>query len=148
MNLALEDGRWEVVEHRDAVAVLALRDGKVLAVKQYRVAIGRETIELPAGLIEPGENPEDAARRELMEEAGFDAQLEPLVGFYTSPGFCDEYIHLFKATHLTPRKRPPDPGEAIEVLWLEPRVFLEGIQRGEIATSGPTVAGLLTLGRI
>jgi len=145
LALALEDERWEIVEHKDAVAVLAERDGRVLVVEQYRVAIGARTLELPAGLIEPGEAPRQAARRELMEEAGFDARLREVLSFYTSPGFTDERITLFYAEDLTERRRPPDPDEALTVRWVETERLLADLHAGRLRTSSPTVAGLLWL---
>jgi len=145
LALALQDERWEIVEHKDAVAVLALAEERVLVVEQYRVAIDQTTLELPAGLIEPGEAPVAAARRELMEEAGFDAELTELLSFYSSPGFTDERITLFLARNLTVRRRPADPDEKLRVRWIEWRALLEDIQAGRVATSSPTVAGLLWL---
>ena len=68
LNLALE-GPYEIVEHAHAVAILVERDGRILFVRQYRPAVGTATLEIPAGLIDPGETPEEAARRELAEEA-------------------------------------------------------------------------------
>jgi len=145
LALAIEDGRWEIVEHKDAVAVLAMREGKLLFVEQYRPAIRAVTLELPAGLVEPGEDPREAARRELMEEAGFDAEMQELFSFYSSPGFTDEKITLFQARGLVPRRRPPDPGEALKVRWLPLDEALSKLFSGELITSSPTVAGLLWL---
>jgi len=145
LALAIEDGRWEVVEHQDAVAVVALLEGRLLMVEQYRVAVGRTTLELPAGLVEEGEDPLQAARRELMEEAGYDAELSPVLSFYSSPGFTDELIHLFSARNLTPRARPQDPDERVERRWVDPRWAIAALYSGELVTSGPTVAGLLWL---
>ncbi len=147
LSLVLEDGRWEIVEHKDAVAVLAVEDGRVLMVEQYRPAIRRTTLELPAGLIEPGESPLEAARRELMEEAGFDAELKALFSFYSSPGFTDERITLFEATRLTPKKRSPDPGEELRVRWIPVEKVIQDFLSGALVTSSPTAAGLLWLYR-
>ena len=147
LSLLVADDRWEIVRHKDAVAVLAVDAGEVLLVRQYRVAIGAETLELPAGLIEPGEAPEEAARRELMEEAGYDAELTLLFGFYSSPGFTDEYIHLFKAERLTPARRPQDPGENVRAGWYDLEEIWQRFLRGELKTSSPTAAGLLWLRR-
>ncbi len=147
LSLVLEDGRWEIVEHKDAVAVLAVQEGRVLMVEQYRPAIRRNTLELPAGLIEPGESPLEAARRELMEEAGYDAELKELFSFYTSPGFTDERITLFEATRLLPRRLPPDPGEKLKVRWIPVEKAIQGFLSGAQVTSSPTAAGLLWLYR-
>lgn len=145
LALAIEDDYWEIVEHKDAVAVLATREDKVLFVEQFRPAIQAVTLELPAGLIEPGENPVDAARRELMEEAGFDAEMRELFSFYSSPGFTDEKITLFEAQKLVPRRRPADPEENLRVRWIPPEEAYRALRAGELVTSGPTVAGLLWL---
>ena len=145
LSLVIEDGRWEIVEHKDAVAIIAVREGRVLMVRQYRPAIKRETLELPAGLIEPGESPLEAARRELREEAGFDAELKELFSFYSSPGFTDEKITLFFAESLRPAPLAPDPGERLTPLWLPLDEALGKLFSGELLTSSPTVAGLLWL---
>jgi len=105
----------EVVEHSGGVVILALKDNKILTVKQYRYPIQQTSIELPAGKLEKGENPDYAAKRELEEETGFVAQNWTSLGFiYTSPGFCDEKLHLYLAQHLTYRKENPDEDEILE----------------------------------
>src|SRR5437588_123924 len=90
----------EIVEHAPGAAAVALDEqGQVLLVRQSRPAVGARVLELPAGLIDAGEQPIDCARRELEEETGYAAtHLEKLVSFYTSPGFTDELIHIFVAT--------------------------------------------------
>ena len=92
-----------VVEHPGAVVIVPLDGhGNVLLVRQPRYAANRkELLELPAGTREPNEEPEATARRELREETGFDTRdLIPLGGFYSAPGFCSEYLHLFVARDL------------------------------------------------
>src|SRR5712691_3538216 len=103
--LRRQDGRTlvrEIVEHAPGAAVVAVdADGQVLLVRQHRPAVDAHVLELPAGLVDPGEQPIDTARRELAEETGFAADhVEPLVSFYTSPGFSTELIHIFVATGL------------------------------------------------
>ena len=104
----------EIVEHAPGAAVVAVdADGQVLLVRQPRPAVGTRLLELPAGLVDPGEEPIDTARRELQEETGFTAgHLELLAQFYTSPGFSTELLHIFVAAgleecgvDLTKRKR-------------------------------------------
>ena len=82
----------EVVRHPGAVAVVAVTpDQRLVMVRQYRYAAGRFLLEIPAGTLEPGEDPEDTARRELREETGYSAKnLRPLGSFFSAPGFCDE----------------------------------------------------------
>jgi ADP-ribose pyrophosphatase len=97
-----------VVHHPGAVVVVPVdRDGDVVMVRQWRVAAGRELLELPAGKRDvPGEPPEVTAVRELEEEVGVRAgTVQPLCDFYNSPGFCDEYTHVFLATDLVPTER-------------------------------------------
>src|SRR5512138_3227199 len=93
-------GHREVVRQRGSVAALPVHDdGRVTLVRQYRYAVDSLVWELPAGRLDPGETPEQAVRRELEEEVGLRARfVQPLSAFWTSPGFCDEVLHLFRAT--------------------------------------------------
>ena len=90
LTLLTLDDRWEVVEHAEAVAVLALRGASILGVTQHRPAIGKPTWEVPAGLVDPGETPLQAAKRELAEETQLTGELSLLTQLYSSPGFTDE----------------------------------------------------------
>lgn len=96
-------GTREIIKHPGAVAVIALTDdNKLLMVEQYRKALERALVEIPAGKLEKGESPESTAKRELEEETGYTCEkLEKIVSFYTSPGFADELVHLFLAKGLT-----------------------------------------------
>jgi len=109
--------RVEVVEHRGGVAIAAApAPGGVVLVRQYRHATGHAVWEVPAGKIDPGEAPAVTARRELEEETGFRCErLRRLWSFFTSPGFCNELIHLFVAEGLTVGSPRPDLDELIEV---------------------------------
>lgn len=144
LTLEVEDRRWEIVRHADAVAVLARDEhGRVLGVWQDRPAIGGRTWELPAGLIDAGEAPAEAAARELAEETGLAGTLSPLTRFYASPGFCDELVHLFEATDLRAQHgSTPDADERIEVEWRDPVRAWSEIAAGALETSGVTVVGL------
>ena len=104
-DVELENGRRttrEVVYHHEAVAVVAINENnEILLVKQYRYPIGRELTELPAGVLENGENPLEAAKRELLEETGYSAEhWELLTCIYTSPGVHDEKIYIYSASNL------------------------------------------------
>jgi nudix-type nucleoside diphosphatase (YffH/AdpP family) len=147
----LADGRRhlrEIVEHRPGAAAVAVDDsGQVLLVRQLRPAVGRAVLELPAGLIDPGEQPRDTARRELEEETGFAAeQFELLVAFYTSPGFTDELIHIYAASGLRETAMRHDEEEEIELVRMPLAKAIEQVMRGEISDA-KTVAGLLAYAR-
>lgn len=123
----------EVVEHRSAVGMLVLtgRDS-VLLVRQYRYAVGKETLEICAGLLEEGEDPREAAEREMQEELGVRAKTLQKVGsFYASPGFCTECLTLFLAEGLTSSSLPQDEDENVssqEVPYQEiPRLMAQGV---------------------
>jgi ADP-ribose pyrophosphatase len=138
----------EIVEHVAGAAVVAVEaDGQVLLVRQPRPAVGRHLLELPAGLVDPGEQPIDTARRELAEETGFAAQhVEPLVQFYSSPGFCTELLHIFVATTLQECSVDPDEGEQIELVRMPLAHAIDQVMHGEISDA-KTVAGLLAYWR-
>jgi ADP-ribose pyrophosphatase len=136
----------EIIGTPGAVAIVPLTDDhQVRMVRQYRSAIGEYLLELPAGTLEPGESPEQAAPRELPEETGDRADhWQPLPGFYTVPGMCDEYIHLFLATGLTPGEAKQEADEFIQVVTLPLSEALAMVGRGEIRDA-KTIIGLLML---
>ena len=105
----------EIVEHHTAVSVLALTDdGNVLLVRQFRYAVGEETLEICAGLVESGEKPEEAAVREMREELGVrPAELSEVGRFYASPGFCTELLILYLARGLSPSRLAQDEDENV-----------------------------------
>ncbi|RDU34991.1 ADP-ribose pyrophosphatase [Neobacillus piezotolerans] len=96
----------EIVKHPGAVAVIAVTDDKkIVLVEQYRKAMERTLVEIPAGKLEKGEDPAECARRELEEETGYECkEMEWLVSFYTSPGFADEIVHLYVAKGLSQKE--------------------------------------------
>jgi len=149
LSLAIEDGHWEIVEHKNAVALLVSNPERgVLFVEQYRPAISQKTLEIPAGLIEEGETPEQAALRELAEEAQLAGDLEKLAEFYVSPGFTDEKTYLFRVTNTRPAQGTPDEDEDLTLCWRQPAEILAAAKRGDLAISASTLAGLLyALGR-
>ena len=143
VSLELQQGKWEIVRHAPAVVILALREHKMLCVRQYRRAVGAETLEAPAGLIEPGETPEAAAARELAEEANLGGDLTLLTRFYSSPGFCDELLHVFLADHLRPAPGTPDDDEDLSVEWHDPAEVLTKLRGGQELGSASTVTAAL-----
>lgn len=133
----------EVVLHRGAVGMVALDgDGGVFLVRQYRHAPGRELLEIPAGKLAEKEEPRQCARRELMEEIGYDAgELTELVSFYTSPGFSDERLYLYLARDLRPAQAEADEEEFLEVAYMPLAEAMSMVSRGEIEDS-KTIVGL------
>ncbi len=137
-------GSREVVRQRGSVAALPVGDdGRVTLVRQYRYAVDALVWELPAGRLDGDESPEEGARRELEEEVGLRARfLEPMLTFWTTPGFCDEVMHLFRATGLSRVPARPEADERIEVDRFTPQQAEAMIRRGEIR-EGKTLVGLL-----
>ncbi|WP_335869798.1 NUDIX hydrolase [Bacillus sp. 2205SS5-2] len=92
----------EIINHPGAVAVIAVKEnGNIIMVEQYRKALERTLLEIPAGKLEPGEEPKVTAERELEEETGYGCRnMRHLISFYTSPGFADELVHLYIAEDL------------------------------------------------
>ena len=96
----------EVVEHSNCVAVVVMDDqGNLLLVRQFRHAVGKFLLEIPAGGIDPGEEPVDCVRRELQEEISYlPRKIDNLGGFYAIPGYGTEYLHCYLATDLVPSR--------------------------------------------
>ena len=146
-TISLPNGRQmerEVVEH-DAVAVIVPidQDDNVLLVRQYRHPIGQDLLEVPAGIVEGSESPEDCARRELQEETGYAAgTLRALGRFWISPGFCTEFVYAYHATDLSPSRLPADDDEAIEVEKM-PMSRVNGLIQGGEIRDAKTIAALL-----
>lgn len=144
-----QDGRKakrEIVEHKGACAIAAVTDeGDILFVRQYRIAVDDFILEIPAGLIDPGENPEETAVRELEEETGYIAgNIEKVQSCYTSPGFTDESIHIFLAWNLKEGEMNLDEGENLTV----EKYPIDSIDTLiENADDSKTVMGLLHLAR-
>lgn len=124
----------EVVHHPGGVCVAAVDgDGMVSLVRQFRYPYGRHLWELPAGKLEPGEEPLPAAQRELSEETGLEAaEWQALGALYTSPGFSTETLYLYLATELTQGAAHPDPNEFLDVKKVPLGDLLDRIDAGEI----------------
>lgn len=148
-TVELANGRTtqrEIVEHGESVAIVALdAQDNVLLVRQYRKAVEKNLLEIPAGGLNPHEDPREAAQRELQEETGHGAhKMEHLGGFYSSPGFCTEYLHLYLATDLYPTATPSEEDEDIEVVKVPLMQIPRLIASGEICDS-KSHAGLLAV---
>jgi ADP-ribose pyrophosphatase len=139
------DGK-DLVVHRPGVAIVAVdRDRRLTLVRQPRVGAGGPLLELPAGMVDAGEAPLDAARRELREETGLHGgEWVELAAFFTTPGFCDEKMHLFLATALEHGPAEPEATEEIEAV-LVPLADVPALV--EEVEDAKTLAGLLLLVR-
>ena len=138
----------EIVRHRGSVVILAV-NGKtkpqILLERQYRYAAKAELWELPAGKIDRGEKPLASAKRELLEETGYQARhWKKFLEFYVSPGFLDEMMFIYLATGLTLGKAQPEADEFIESHWVSLPAALKMIARGEIVDA-KTMCSLLWL---
>lgn len=146
-EVELEDGRHtrrEVVEHPGAVAIVPVLDGgDIVLVRQFRYAVGRALLELPAGTREPSEPAERTAARELREETGYEAgRWELLTHFFVSPGWCDEELFVYRARDLTTLESALEEDEQVEVVTVRPNEILGLMRDGEIADA-KTLTGLL-----
>ncbi len=136
--------RREIVEHSDCVAIVAIdADDSVLLVNQFRKAVEKELLEIPAGGIDPAEDPLTAVRREMREETGYLPQkVERLGGFYSTPGFCTEYLHLYLATDLTPSQLFAEDTESIKLVRV-PISQIPGLIASGSICDAKSIAGLL-----
>ena len=146
----LDSGRRttrEVVEHPGAVAILAWDGERLAMVSQWRAAASGELLEIPAGTLEPGEQPGATARRELAEECGLAAEnWEEGPSFYTAPGFCTELLTLFLASDLVPSEASAPEDEALTRSWLTLDEALAAIDDGRIRDA-KSLVGILWLVR-
>ncbi|MFC1903504.1 NUDIX hydrolase [Chloroflexota bacterium] len=134
----------EIVEHADCVAIIAVdADDNVLLVRQFRQAVDKELLEIPAGGIDPGEDPEATVRRELREETGYlPKKVTKLGGFYSAPGYCSEYLYLYLATELTPGQLYAEDTEEISLIRIPVSEIPNLLASGKICDA-KSVAGLL-----
>jgi len=148
-------GQLEIIRHPGAAAVVPFAsdpqgpDPTILLIQQYRYATNGSLIEIPAGRLNPGEDPRLCAERELLEEVGVKAgRVERLTTIWTTPGFTDERIHLFWASDLTAGKHAREPDEFIEVTPKPLSEVLTLIRSGVICDSKTALAILLVAGFI
>jgi ADP-ribose pyrophosphatase len=137
----------EIIEHPGAVAILAWDGSRLAVVRQWRHATGQVLLEIPAGTLEPDEEPLATARRELAEEIGLAAaDWEEGPRFYTAPGFCTELMHVYLATNLTETSADADADEVLEPGWLDLADALAACDDGRIIDA-KTIAGIGWLAR-
>ena len=142
----LPDGRqryYDLVRHCPAVVILPLtEDGNILFVRQYRLGAEKELLELPAGLINDGEDPDPAAERELREETGYEGKLIRLGGFYASAGYCSEYLNIYLARDLRWNPLPQDDDEFLANISMPVEEAFAMAENGELEDS-KTIAALI-----
>ena len=137
----------DVVEHSDCIAVVAMDEkDNIILVRQFRHPVDRFLLEIPAGGIDPGEEPLDSVRRELQEEIGyFPRRIDKLGGFYSIPGYGTEYLHCFLATDLVPGRLVAEDTEDIELIRISPGEIPRLITSGEICDAKSIAALLMFL---
>lgn len=134
----------DIVEHSGGAIMVAVTDeGKVLAVRQYRKALEKVLLELPAGKADPGETPEITAARELAEETGYTpAEVRHLTSFYPTCGYSNEFLHIYLCRGLTKGDTHWDDSECMDILEYDPDDLIDMIMKGEVEDS-KTIIGIL-----
>ena len=143
------EAHWDFIHHDGAAAVLPVTaEGKILMVRQYRNALDRYTLEIPAGKLDDPQEPKiECAYRELEEETGFKTEnMEYLISVNTTVAFCDEAIDIFVARNLIPSRQHLDEDEVIDVEAWDLKDLEERIYKGEI-TDGKTIAAIMAYAR-
>jgi ADP-ribose pyrophosphatase len=147
-EVALDNGDRRVreyVQHPGGVAIVPVVDRSVILIRQFRIAIGRELIELPAGLLEKDEEPLQCAERELEEEIGYRArELIPAASYFSSVGFADERMHIFLALGLEKTKRKPEDDERIRQVIMPVEIIEEKLA-AQVFEDAKTIVGLREL---
>ncbi|MCK4354256.1 MAG: NUDIX hydrolase [Dehalococcoidia bacterium] len=137
----------EVVEHSACIAAVVLDDQhNVLLVRQFRYPVGKFLLEIPAGGINPGEEPIECARRELQEEIGyFPQKINKIGGFYAIPGYGTEYLHCFLASDLIPSRLIAEDTEGIELVRVPQNQIHQLVASGEVCDAKSIAALLIFL---
>lgn len=139
-------GLRDLVWHHGGAGVLALRDGRMCLVRQWRVALNRLTLEIPAGKIDPDEDPALCAARELAEETGLVAErLDHIADSAGAPGFTNEMTRIFWAHGLSQNPAHPDSDEFVDVCWIAPADIVEGARVGVIQDAKTIIAAYAAL---
>lgn len=151
-TVELPDGQEalrEVIRHGGAVAIVPLHDdGQISLVRQFRLPAGTHLLEIPAGTLEPGEDPQACAERELQEEVGlFPGKLIRMGGVFLAPGYSSEYIHLYAASDLRPSTLDGDDDEFLEIVKMPLEQLLAQIDSGEVQDA-KTIAAVLRAARL
>ena len=149
-TVVLPNGRQalrEIVDHKGAVAIVPItNEGNIVLVRQYRQAARKIMIEIPAGKLSSKEDPDDCAKRELLEETGFiTREIYKVSSFFTTPGFSNEIIHIYIAKGLTMEKQQPDEDEFLDVKIYTPEEIRALIKDNTIC-DGKTILGLALAG--
>ena len=135
----------ELVEHSGGSAILCEKDGKILLVRQFRAPYKKEILEIPAGKVNPGEDPEETAIRELEEEGGVKAEkVEKMFDVYPSPGYTEEIIRIYRAINVSDSKMNLDDDEFLDGNWYDKETLKTMIKNGEIK-DGKTLIALLAV---
>lgn len=136
-------GERDIVLHNGGAGVCVVRDGKMCLVKQYRVALGRMTLEIPAGKIDPNEDPAVCAARELTEETGLVAErLVPIAVSRSAPGFTNEATRIFYAQGVSQHPAAPDPDEFVAVVWVPVEEVVAAVRAGLIQDAKTVISAL------
>ena len=145
-TVQMADGRQttrEIIEHGACIAVVAIDEqNNILLVSQFREAVEKELLEIPAGGIDPGEDVEAAVKREMQEETGYlPQQLVRLGGYYLAPGYSTEYLHLYLATKLLPSRLVAEDTDGISIVRVPLSQIRKMLSSGKIC-DGKSIAGL------
>ncbi|MDP4094434.1 MAG: NUDIX hydrolase [Bacillota bacterium] len=152
LEVELPDGnisKRDIVSHPGAAVVIPISsDGEIYMVRQYRKPIERITLEIPAGKLDPGEEPLDCAKRELMEETGLTAKhMKHLTSIHSTPGFSNEILHMYAAVDLKEGQPDADPDEFISCEKLPVKQLIQMVMTNQI-TDAKTIIGILLAEKI
>ena len=141
--------KWDYIYHKGASAVIPIdNDGKIIMVRQYRIGTGTDLLEIPAGGINPGEDPYTSAVREMEEETGYIAkEVHHLIDVHSAPAYTSECVYVYYAKGLTASKQNLDEDEVIGIERYELSELIDMIMDGKI-TDGKTIAGLFALNKV
>lgn len=140
-------GERDIVLHNGGAGVCVVRDGKICLVRQYRVALGRMTLEIPAGKLDIGEDPAVCAARELVEETGLVARrLIPIAVSCSAPGFTNERTRVFYAEGVSQHPSRPDSDEFVDVVWVPLDEMVAAVRAGIIEDAKTVVSVLFAAG--